>query len=427
VDPDASTLGALDGSADATRFTPPPGDDAETCLSPGADCPGVPPRECPDGGTTWLTGTVFDPAGTTPVANAVVYVPENSLAAIPHGSRTTCNGCEILIEPTLVSTVAEADGTFALPEVPVGKDIPLVIQVGRWRREIFIPNVELCGRNPLPAALTRLPRDQTEGDLPQMAVVTGACDGVACFLRRVGVDASEFTGPDKSGRVHVYQGVGGPALAGGGGGAAGDCTGSSGACPLWGTAAQLARYDQVLLGCECSANDQTKPDKSILHDWLDLGGTAIAVHSQETWFENGPSEFQTVVQWDSSGTAPGPYVIDPLRSSLLLWATAAGIHGSNGAIALNPADVTVSMVGASTANALRWIYDDDGDGGRAVLTDVHVGAGPAGPSTDPVPESCAIGPLSAEEKALEYQLFDEPIPCVENALPPLGDLPPIGK
>jgi hypothetical protein len=116
-------------------------------------------------------------------------------------------------------------------------------------------------------------------------------------------------------------------------------------------------------------------------------------------------------------------------------------------VALNPADVSLGMLGAE-ADSRRWIYEDNEAGvapvqllsfstpvggiafdpptpslppqycGRAVLSDVHVGALPTGPSTDPVPDSCAIGPLSPEEKALEFQIFDLSVCVSDEDMPP---------
>jgi hypothetical protein len=36
----------------------------------------------------------------------------------------------------VVSTVTGADGRFVLRDVPVGASIPLVVQIGRWTREM---------------------------------------------------------------------------------------------------------------------------------------------------------------------------------------------------------------------------------------------------------------------------------------------------
>src|SRR5258707_15865478 len=97
-----------------------------------------------------------------------------------------------------------------------------------------------CAANPINDVVLRLPRKRSEGDLPQMAVLTGGCDDLGCFLNGIGIDASEFSAPQGGGRLDVYQGVGqgGGGFGGGGGGAAtlsngtaGNCTMAS--CPLW--------------------------------------------------------------------------------------------------------------------------------------------------------------------------------------------------
>jgi hypothetical protein len=433
-----------------------PTDAATTCFSPGAFCPGQ--VQCPGGGATTLTGHVFDPAGKTPLYNAVVFIPQGPLPPIPLGTKT-CSTCGIAIGDYVTAAVTDDKGAFTLTNSPMGKNIPLVVQVGKWRRQTVIPTVPMCQTTQVPAELTRLPRNRFEGDLPQMAVSTGACDGLACFLRRVGVDAQEFTGPDVNGHVHVYRGAGpGPDLAGGGGGTAGDCTGASASCPLWTTKAQLERYDTVFLGCECGENNQTKPDRAPMHDWLDEGGTVIAVHNQETWFKNGPSDFQGVATWSSSDAgAPGPFVNDttfPKGQIFQRWLGGVGALAPDGTVALAPADVNATMTSANpnaNAESTRWIYGE-GDGGaatatnveylsfhtpvggivsnpegntfcgRAVITDVHVGAG-AAPSSAPVPASCDAGDLSPEEKALEFLLFDSS-ECVEDALSPPNPVPP---
>ncbi len=250
--------------------------------------------------------------------------------------------------------------------MPSGSNVPLVVQIGKWRRKVTLPRIDPCTTTQVPAELTRLPRNRAEGDLPQMAVLTGACDGIACFLRRVGVDAQEFTGPDAGGRLHVYRGAGpGPDLMGGGGGTAGDCTGGSGPCPLWNTKQQLERYDTVLLGCECGENNQTKPDMTPMHDWLDEGGLVVAVHAQETWFKNGPADFQHVATWVPSPegqSSSGPFGADTSTPQQRRHVQALARQRQELSPPTErwpstpPADVSTSMATAN-APASTWIHD----------------------------------------------------------------------
>jgi hypothetical protein len=386
------------------------------------------------GSVTALTGTVLDPAGRLPVANAVVYIPQLPPAPIVVGT-STCSACGQPIVDYIAATVTDSVGSFTLNDVPTGKNIPIVTQVGKWRRESFVPSVPSCKTTAVSTDLTRLPRNRSEGDLPQMAVLTGGCDDVACFLRRVGIDAQEFTGPDGGGRVHVYRGAApGADLAGGGGGTAGDCSGADGGtCSLWSSKAALERYDTVLLGCECGANDATKPDKTPMHDWVDEGGMLIAVHGQETWFRDGPADFAGLASWLplDGGPASGPLrvVTQNLPRGVMLqqWLADAGALSADGTVPYTPADVLPSVANVN-APAQAWLYEetDAGDAGgvastpywafwskgdaggsppcgRGVATDVHVGAANRAPT---VPAGCAAGGLSPEELPLEYLLFD---------------------
>ena len=99
-----------------------------------------------DGGTpTTITGTVTDPAGYRPINSAFVYVPNAALQPFPAGVQNDpCGGGGTLSGSPIVSAQTGVDGTFTLQNVPVGANIPLVIQVGRWRRKVTIPNVPAC-------------------------------------------------------------------------------------------------------------------------------------------------------------------------------------------------------------------------------------------------------------------------------------------
>ena len=98
---------------------------------------------CPSGKTTTLSGKVFDPGGFNPLYNVLVYVPNDpsdpALKAFPIGPTCDVCGATAAGNP-LVTTHTAADGSFTLSGVPVGSSIPVVIQLGRWRR-VFNVNI----------------------------------------------------------------------------------------------------------------------------------------------------------------------------------------------------------------------------------------------------------------------------------------------
>jgi hypothetical protein len=432
---DAGADGGVPSAGDATmdpdgfvELAPFVDANPDLCNALGFPCPDA--MVACESGTTSISGVVRDPAGNLPLPNVTVTIPSGPIQALPQGAKACVPCNELVGADAAEQTTTDGNGAFTLAFVPSGTAMPVVIQTGKWRRQVFV-DITACQDNPLPASLTRLPRNRAEGDMPQMAVVTGACDRLACVFARAGVDPSEFTGPSGGGRLHVYRGAGpGPDLEGGGAGPAGDCSGDAGACPLWSSLGALETYDLIALGCECGENNQTKPDMTPMHDWLNEGGQIIAIHDQETWLKNGPADFQSVATWiDDGGALPGPYFLDPMATPTLgPWLAQQGALTDAGGVALDPNDVVRSVASIDPTKADRWLFagnpqepsdagpletfvvpmpvgQKEGACGRAALADVHVGAHGA-TSTAGVPASCATGPLTPEEKALEYLLFD---------------------
>src|SRR6185312_11455489 len=187
----------------------PPGDDASTSNCPdgvtGLDC--YVNKMCPSGKHTTISGKVYDPAGKVPLYNVAVFVP-NDLSKLPAIKRGTnsCNTCETPIGDYVTVALTDKDGSFTLKDVPTGKNVPLTVQVGKWRRTIKVPNVADCATTNLSAGTARLPRNHGEGDMPQMALVTGGFDDLGCFMRRMGIDASEYSAPHGTGRLDIYKG-----------------------------------------------------------------------------------------------------------------------------------------------------------------------------------------------------------------------------
>ena len=103
-------------------------------------------RACPGGDTTSVSGTVYAPNGTLPLYNVAVYVPNAPLE--PSGPGPLCDRCGTLASGRpIASALSDHEGKFKVANVPVGKDIPLVFQVGKWRRKVIIPEVLPCQDN----------------------------------------------------------------------------------------------------------------------------------------------------------------------------------------------------------------------------------------------------------------------------------------
>src|SRR4051812_43681483 len=120
--------------------------------------------KCVDGASTTLTGTVFTPSGELPLYNVTVYVPNKELDPIVDGA--SCSTCDASVSGSpVVAGITDTAGHFRLENVPTGDDIPLVMQVGKWRRKVTLPRVEPCTENTVrDVNLTRLPANQSEGD-----------------------------------------------------------------------------------------------------------------------------------------------------------------------------------------------------------------------------------------------------------------------
>jgi hypothetical protein len=400
------------------------------CPSGGLDC------YVPAGCTTSISGTVYDPAGRNPLYDVVVFIPNDPAGTIPPITPGThsCNTCDVSIGNYVSVTTSDADGHFTLTGVPAIPHLPLVVQTGKWRREVFLPQVAACSNTAVAAANSRLPKNHQEGDMPQMALLTGGCDDLGCFMKSMGIDDAEYTAPHGGGRLDIYQGVGlaggpvggfGGGFGGGGGqigatlssGRAGDCTGPQ--CPLWASKQSFEYYDITILSCECAENNQTKPPAGMqaLHDWLDEGGKVFASHYHYTWFKNNPQpDFQNVATWlgQSNASGAGTYTIDtsfPKGVTYRDWLKNVGALNGTSTIALTSVATSVSAVNPPTT---RWIYGAGDTKYLSFLTPIggipsattEAGAPPPGP------EAGADG--AADDAALEASA-DDAAPMANDA------------
>ncbi len=397
----------------------PPLVDARPCQ--GLECRQV---HCSGGGTTSVSGVVNIPAGTLPIYNAIVYVPNAPL--LPLGEGVSCDRCDDLLSGSpLVRTTTDTMGRFSLSDMPVGQDIPLVVQLGKWRREVRIPMVSECVDTPLDAAITRLPKDQGEGHIPRIALTTGGADALECLLLKVGLDPAEFTPETGTGRVNFYDGSAGTnAFSPAYGGAA-----FTPATTFWANVDTLGDYDVVLLSCEGAETPTNKSvtDRLNMQQYLNAGGRVFASHWHNFWLEFGPDPFPTVATFNHQPDLANPFtaLIDTtFEKGLALAEWLLNVGGSTvfGELVINAAQHTVVAVNGNLAQ--RWIYSDtpqsvqyltantpmgvppEDQCGRIVLSDIHVSSGDVSNPSNPFPNGCTTTALSAQEKALIFMLFD---------------------
>lgn len=424
---------AVDPSEAGTTPTPPGpsfgegGTDGSGCVN--LECKQVP---CSGGAKTTVRGVVYDPSGTLPLYNVVVYVPNAPVAPITTGATCDTCGASVTGSP-LVSTLTNTKGEFVLENVPVGDNIPLVMQVGKWRRQITLPSVKACVDTPLADKnVTRLPRKQSEGHIPKIAMATGEADALECLLRKIGIDDSEFTPESGTGRVNLYAGGGGTnryqTLNGG--------ATFTGAVPFWDDLAKLNKYDVLLLSCEGAFGDHTLPayvsnksaqaHKAML-DYTSQGGRVFASHWHHVWAELGPaplpSVFSTLNHTTDVGGATGDIDVSfPKGQAFADWLDGVGASSpTKGKISLGSAQHTIDAVNPAVAQ--RWIStsspttvqymtfntpvgSNDKACGRMVVTDIHVSSGDTSGPGVPFPSGCTTTGLSAQEKALVFMLFD---------------------
>ncbi len=370
---------------------------------------------CTGTATTSISGTVYAPNGVDPLPNVLVFIPNAAVPAMTPGVSCPSPGTPPDGSP-LVGTITGADGTFKLVNVPVGTSIPLVIQSGRWRRQVVVPTTSACTDT---AFSTRMPQNQTEGDIPQFAIATGGVDQVECVLRKVGVADTEFTNPLGTGRIHLYGDIGTR------GGAIIDAN-----TPLQSTLMSnltaLKAYDVLMLPCEGAQYIQPANELSNLVTYANAGGRVYASHFSYVWMYNNPP-FSSVVNWNvnQGSLANGIGTVNPAfygANTLTTWLQTVNASITPGQIALNNNKHDLDGVIAPTQS---WITLNDpahnnpvmqltfntpvgsaNQCGRVLFNEYHV-ENSTNSSNKIFPTECVTGAtMTAQEKLLEYSLFD---------------------
>jgi hypothetical protein len=389
--------------------------------------------QCPNGGTTSLTGQVV--AGTLPtygspdpVPNVLVYVPNGTVQPFTPGVQCSQCGADVSGDP-LIETLTDYKGNFTLTNVPVPPSgmVPLVIQLGRWRKYVNLSfPVTACAANT--AGQITMPRTETEGDIPLTAISTGNVDALECVLLKMGIDQSEFTLPGGSGRVQMYLGNG-----------ANIGASTPPESSLTNSTTALGQYDQVLFPCwgeDPIASDpdyaaevvKTPAQQANVINYTSAGGRMFATHFSYAWTYNDPP-FSTTANWIPD-QEPDTSVLAGIQQTptevgtFYAWMNNLGPF-DNGSLlglftvneprddfsAINPA--TSELWIASPAYPLLFTFNTPvgqaSQCGRVIYSTFHVTV--VNNSSDSTmgttfPAECTTSPMSAQEKALEYLIWD---------------------
>jgi len=375
---------------------------------------------------------------------ALVYVPDGGAASLSEfvdGVTTPHCGCSTDISGTpLVAATTNFDGTFTLTNMPVGANVPLVIQIGRWRRVYTIPNVAACTNTAIPSSgvtQLRMPRVQNEfttyDNIPLMAFVTGSVDALECVLRKVGISDTQFSDPTGTGRVRIFLG------SGSGGAKYSAATPSE--TTLWGNQASVDGYDMVYFACQGDDYEKTAAQQQIIVNYANAGGRVFTTHYSYVWLTNTAENavWSPTAKWNQANEGvfandPGVGLIDtasadPRPTNLAKWLQFIGASTTYGQISVNTLRNDFSGVNSPS---LLWLDVDDVSAGplspglgnvplhytfetplgatpanqcgRVLFSDFHVEDATTGGTT--FPKECTTTTMTPQEKMLEYMIFD---------------------
>lgn len=397
---------------------------------------------CPSNSPTTLVGTVYAPNGTLPIYNARVYVPQTTATLPVIADQVACRTCSSPLSATPVAvTASDTSGVFRLSGVPSGSNVPLVIEMGKWRRAVTIPTVTKCIENPaLPAELTRLPRNAGEGHIPRIAITTGRSDALECLAWRLGIAQGEFATDGGLGRVHLYAGGDGTNSFSMGGNFAP-------ATALWSNLNKLMTYDAVMMSCEGSTSEfrDQKPQTSIdnMAAYANAGGRILFNHLHVYWIQNmmGFGATATYLPGLDPPPSPGTFTVNqafPKGAAFAQWLTAPAVGASStlGQLSTVGSEHSVTAVTSPTVEWLSMapnpnnnqrssqalsfntpLTDPEGQRcGRSTFVDLHVKGTVVTPSGNtggddsdpakPFPTGCSANPISPQQKAVAFLLFD---------------------
>jgi len=291
---------------------------------------------------TTITGKVYSPLGPTnggdPIPNILVYVAQGTVQPfVADSGPQSCTYQQSLVSGAGIQPIENttgADGTFTMSTNQITTSGPqnIVIQAGKWRRQYPGTQVTACTTNNI-GNLT-MPANQSQGDLPHIALVTGGVDGAECIFHQIGISDTEVTTQAGGGSINLYEG------AFSSGSSNSDTTATN---PTLSETALVTNlplmetYDVIMFACQGSGTQTkavTAANQQNLLAYTGIGGRVFATHWEYIWLDN---IFPTVAAWD------------PV----------------SGGGTLGTALATVDQTWANGVILTQWLHDINADNGTA--------------------------------------------------------------
>jgi hypothetical protein len=192
----------------------------------------------------------------------------------------------------------------------------------------------------------------------------------------------------------------------------------------------MKRYDVIINSCECAEHGEEKSAAMLQNheDYANAGGRVFDTHYNYYWINHGPSPFPSTATFapDTAGPDPTTGTVDtsfPKGDALATWLVTVGASSAKGQLSIDQAKYDVSSVNAP--GSTRWIYGQSSAGanvfhytfntpvgassdaqcGKVLQSDFHAAAG-SNMQQVPYPMECNGNPLTPQEAALEFMLFD---------------------
>jgi hypothetical protein len=389
---------------------------------------------CPSGQMTTLRGVVTAPNGIDPVPGAIVYVPKSDVNEFPPEVR--CEICDQLTDTAIVATETATDGTFSLAPIPTaenqppGQSVVIVTQMGRFRRTQQVVIDTPCGVNAAADENFRLPgRDDATGDIPNIAVATGDYDVMECVLLKIGLEQGQFD---------LYEGMIFP-----------DGTATVGSFDtLLSSLAMMKQYNIIFINCSGNTYENLLADANVknnIEQYVLSGGRLYVTDWSYDYIEQ-IGAFSPIIDFAPGASGPAPEDMNAaaigddgitteatvLRPEMAEWLRAVEARSGDEIISeANRVHIEHFLVSwvmqfmvAQMDNVTVWLTGQvSGTGlagdlpltttfdymqcGRVLYSSYHtVGRDIFGfPGEGGFPSYCPSGPLSPQERVLEYLIF----------------------